>query len=77
MQEEKADWLIYVTDAGQAQHFQLLYACARKAGILPQDPKQPPRIDHVPFGLVLAADRKRIKTRGANKVRTAGVSAQA
>ena len=63
VQEEKGDWLIYVVDAGQSQHFQMLFACARKAGILPTDAKQPPRIDFVPFGLVLGADRKRIKTR--------------
>ena len=68
MQEDKADWLIYVTDAGQASHFQLVYASARKAGILPKDAKQPPRVDHVGFGLVLSADRKRIATRSAKKV---------
>ena len=73
VQEEKADWLIYVTDAGQASHFQLAYASARKAGILPKDPKQPPRIDHVGFGLVLSADRKRIATRSAKKVTVAGL----
>ena len=32
---EKADWVIYITDAGQAQHFQLVFGGARKAGYLP------------------------------------------
>lgn len=32
--EEKADWIIYVTDLGQATHFQTIFASARKAGIL-------------------------------------------
>lgn len=34
IQEEKADWIIYVTDSGQATHFQIIIACARKMGIL-------------------------------------------
>ena len=45
-----------------------MYASARKAGILPKDAKKPPRVDHVGFGLVLSADRKRIATRSAKKV---------
>ena len=30
--EEEADWVVYVTDAGQATHFQSIFACAEKAG---------------------------------------------
>lgn len=32
LHEEKADWLIYVTDAGQAGHFDILFSCAKLAG---------------------------------------------
>merc|ERR1719237_1580022 len=32
VEEEAADWLVYVTDAGQATHFQSVIACAQKAG---------------------------------------------
>ena len=31
--EMHADWVVYVTDAGQMQHFKSFLACARKAGI--------------------------------------------
>lgn len=32
MAEEEADLIVYVTDAGQATHFQSIFACAEKAG---------------------------------------------
>ena len=35
LNEEKAEWIIYVTDIGQAQHFDLVFAAGRKAGWLP------------------------------------------
>jgi arginyl-tRNA synthetase len=57
---EKADRLIYVTDAGQSQHFKMIFSAAEKAGIL--DPNKI-RVDHVPFGLVLGPDGKKFKTR--------------
>lgn len=47
--EEKADWILYTTDVGQATHFFSIFACARKAGILTNKT----RIDHVGFGVVL------------------------
>jgi arginyl-tRNA synthetase len=33
--QEKADWVIYVVDIGQSQHFELVFAAARRAGYLP------------------------------------------
>lgn len=70
LQEEQADWIIYVTDAGQQQHFQTVFAAARRAGWLP-DPKQHklPRVDHVGFGVVLGEDGKKFKTRSGDVVR--------
>jgi hypothetical protein len=67
-QEEQADWLIYVTDEGQAGHFKLVFGAGKKAGIIPAE--NPPRIDHVGFGLVLGADGKRIRTRDSGAVCT-------
>jgi arginyl-tRNA synthetase len=32
--DEKADWLIYVTDMGQSGHFDNFFACAAKMGWL-------------------------------------------
>jgi len=57
--EEKADWLIYVVDAGQSQHLQMMYAASRLAGFAPEHVK----LDHVAFGLVLREDGKKFKTR--------------
>lgn len=67
LQEEKAEWLIYVTDEGQAGHFKLVFGAGKKAGIIPAE--HPPRIDHVGFGLVLGQDGKRIRTRDSGAVR--------
>lgn len=62
---EKGERLIYVTDAGQATHFAMLFAAARKAGYLPSQVK----VDHVAFGLVLGADGKKFKTRSGDSER--------
>lgn len=64
--EEKADWIIYVTDAGQATHFQQILKCGEKAGIF--DAKKH-RADHVGFGVVLGEDKKKFKTRSGDTVR--------
>jgi arginyl-tRNA synthetase len=58
--QEKADRLIYVTDAGQSTHFQMIFKAAELAGYL--DPAKI-RVDHVAFGLVLGADGKKFRTR--------------
>ena len=60
---EKADRIIYVTDAGQSLHFQMLFKAAEKAGYL--DPKKV-RVDHVPFGVVLGSDGTKFKTRSGD-----------
>lgn len=57
---EKADRIIYLTDAGQSLHFAMLFKAAEKAGYL--DPVKT-RVDHVPFGVVLGSDGKKFKTR--------------
>lgn len=61
----QADWIIYVTDSGQADHFRLVFASARRAGILPSEESQTPRVSHVGFGLVLGDDGKRFRTRSS------------
>ncbi|XP_029673443.1 arginine--tRNA ligase, cytoplasmic [Formica exsecta] len=65
IEEERADWLIYVTDAGQSLHFQMLESCAKKAGIL----KSFHRMNHVGFGVVLGEDKKKFKTRSGDTVK--------
>lgn len=61
--DEKADWLIYVTDAGQDQHFQMVFKTCEKAGYYNPETL---KIDHVPFGMVLGPDGKKFKTRSGD-----------
>ncbi|CAK8684427.1 unnamed protein product [Clavelina lepadiformis] len=64
--DEKGGILIYVTDSGQAAHFQAIYSVARKMGWY--DPEET-RVEHVGFGVVLGEDRKKFKTRSGDTVR--------
>lgn len=60
-----ADLLLYVVDAGQSQHFDMVFAVAELAGWL-----QPPtRAVHVPFGIVLGTDRRRLRSRSGEPIR--------
>ena len=56
---------MYVTDAGQASHFELIFAAAKYAGWV----DAATRIDHVPFGLVCGPNGKKYKTRSGDVVR--------
>lgn len=60
IEDEKGNRLIYVTDQGQATHFQMIFKAAELAGYL--DPKKV-RVDHVGFGMVLGSDGKKFRTR--------------
>ena len=63
--ELNADKVIYVTDARQALHFQMLFATAKLAGWTDDD------IDlmHVTFGTMLGTDGKPFKTRTGGTVK--------
>ncbi|EJW87749.1 hypothetical protein WUBG_01338 [Wuchereria bancrofti] len=63
---DKADWIIYVVDAGQSLHFELLYAAGQKLGWYSPSEK---RVELVTFGLVLGEDKKKFKTRSGDSVR--------
>ena len=60
-----ADWIIYVTDARQSQHFAMVFQTLRQAGWAGESV----RLDHVPFGTILGPDRKPFKTRTGDVVR--------
>ena len=60
-----ATWLLYVVDAGQAQHFAMVFAVSAMAGWL----VPPARAEHVSFGVVLGEDRRRLKSRSGEPVR--------
>uniref|UniRef100_A0A673J192 Arginine--tRNA ligase, cytoplasmic n=1 Tax=Sinocyclocheilus rhinocerous TaxID=307959 RepID=A0A673J192_9TELE len=64
--DEKADIIIYVTDSGQAVHFQVVFAAAQLIGWY--DPKVT-RVEHAGFGVVLGEDKKKFKTRSGDTVR--------
>lgn len=63
---EKANRILYVTDSGQATHYGMVFAAAKKAGYL--DDKKV-RAQHVPFGVVLGPDGKKFKTRSGETER--------
>jgi arginyl-tRNA synthetase len=65
VENDHADELIYVVDAGQSMHFKMVTEVARKAGWVPERV----RVEHVPFGLVLGEDGKKLKTRSGETVR--------
>ncbi|MGL5872438.1 MAG: arginine--tRNA ligase [Xenococcaceae cyanobacterium] len=65
LQQDSANRIIYVTDAGQANHFSSVFQVAKRAGWLPENIE----IVHVPFGLVLGKDGKKLKTRSGETVK--------
>jgi len=66
--ELKADRIIYVTDARQTQHFQMLFKVAEMAGWNKRDGKTVELV-HVTFGSVLGEDGKPLKTRSGENVK--------
>ena len=65
IEQDGANRIIYVTDAGQANHFAQVFQVAKRAGWLPETVE----VVHVPFGLVLGEDGKKLKTRSGETVR--------
>jgi arginyl-tRNA synthetase len=66
IEDERGDWVIYVVDSGQAQHFKLVFSAAQLAGYYNPEHVQ---VDHVGFGVVLGDDKKKFKTRAGDTVR--------
>nr|GEX46057.1 arginine--tRNA ligase, chloroplastic/mitochondrial-like isoform X2 [Tanacetum cinerariifolium] len=69
LNEEKVEWIIYVTDVGQREHFDMFFTAAKRAGWLPAEEGKYPRTSHVGFGLVLGDDGKRFRTRSTEVVK--------
>jgi len=61
----KADKIIYVTDARQGLHFDMVFAAARMAGWAPKEVE----LVHVTFGSVLGEDNRPLKTRSGENVK--------
>jgi arginyl-tRNA synthetase len=60
-----SDRIVYITDAGQADHFAQFFQVGRKAQWVPDSVD----IVHMPFGLVLGEDGKKLKTRDGNPIK--------
>ncbi|CAI9774187.1 unnamed protein product [Fraxinus pennsylvanica] len=69
LNEEKVEWIIYVTDVGQREHFEMFFTAAKRAGWLPAEDNKYPKASHVGFGLVLGEDGKRFRTRSTETVK--------
>lgn len=65
IETEKATRIIYVTDAGQSNHFMQVWQVAKRAGWIPENVE----LVHVPFGVVKGEDGKKLKTRSGETVR--------
>lgn len=65
IQHDRAERIIYVTDAGQANHFTQVFQVAHRAGWIPEHVS----FEHVPFGVVQGEDGKKFKTRSGETVR--------
>ncbi|QDZ38901.1 arginine--tRNA ligase [Euhalothece natronophila Z-M001] len=65
IREDGAQRVIYVTDAGQASHFDQVFQVAKRAGWVSDDVE----LVHVPFGLVQGEDGKKLKTRSGDTIR--------
>ncbi|AFZ81177.1 arginyl-tRNA synthetase, putative [Theileria equi strain WA] len=68
IQELKCDWVIYVTDVGQAEHFAKIFKAARDAGWADHENKRV-RLDHVGFGMILNDFGEKFKTRSGETVK--------
>ncbi len=64
-QTDQAQRILYVVDAGQANHFAQVFQVAQRAGWVPEGVI----LAHVPFGVVQGEDGKKFKTRSGETVR--------
>ncbi len=67
LQKLRVDRILYVVDARQSLHFQMVFATARRAGWL----TDPVEVVHVPFGMVMGPGGTPFKTRSGTTVRLA------
>lgn len=65
IEQDQANRIIYITDAGQANHFAQVFQVARRAGWVPDNVE----LVHVPFGLVQGEGGKKLQTRSGETVR--------
>ena len=66
IEKMNAKQVVYITDFTQGDHFQMVFAAAKKIGWVTDDSH---RLDHIGFGTVQGEDGKRFKTRSGDTVR--------
>ena len=71
--ELRADRVVYLVDARQAQHFRQVFAAARKAGLATPEVM----LEHASFGSVLGEDNRPFKTRTGGAVKLTDLLAEA
>ena len=65
LNEEKAQWIIYVTDLGKSLHFEMVFSAAKRVGWRPIENDLPyPKTRNVGFGL----DSKHFQTRSSEVI---------
>ena len=69
LRQDKGDWLVYITDVRQRQHFDMVFAAARKAGWLTEKV----RVDWIGFGMILGPDGTPLKTKSGESVKLKGL----
>ena len=69
VEERKCDEILYVVGQEQKQHFEMVFQVAREAGFMDDSIKAV----HIPFGLVLGDDGKKMASRGGVSVDLIGV----
>lgn len=62
--EMQSEWVIYLTDLGQENHFMKIFDAVKATRWSPNA-----RMDHVGFGMVLGEDGKRFRTRSSETVK--------
>lgn len=62
--QDGANLIVYTTDIGQSNHFIQIFQVSQRAGWIPDGVQ----LIHAPFGLVLAEDGKKFKTRSGDTV---------
>jgi arginyl-tRNA synthetase len=72
VREQKADRIIYVTDARQGQHFNMVFRTAEKAGWAKEG-----MLQHVGFGMMLGRDGKPFKTRSGATIKLSDLIVEA
>ena len=64
-QSPRAGRILYVVDARQSLHFQMVFECARRAGFAPENV----RLEHIAFGTMMGPDGRPFKTREGGTVK--------